>query len=343
VGISFYTFQTLGYTLDVYYGRTRAQQNIGKFGLYVSYFPQLVAGPIERFSHLSPQLFKQVKLNYENLQSAFRLILYGFFIKMVIADNLAPLVDEIFARPQEYDSLSTLGGILGFGWQIYADFYGYSLIAIGTAKAMGVNLMDNFKTPYFSASIMDFWRRWHISLSTWFRDYLYLPLGGNRVSKGFWIRNILAVFLLSGLWHGANWTFVIWGAIHAFMYFAERFTPVKWPRTNWWQMSLGWIITYTAVNLAWTFFRANSFDQATEVLSHVLSWQYSGESLEMTKLMFVLFTGFLIIEVASRKVRIDQWFAHFPLWFRWSLYSILMFCILAFSGTTNHPFIYFQF
>jgi len=343
VGISFYTFQTLGYTIDVYFKRTKAQQNIGKFALYVSYFPQFVAGPIERYSHLSPQLFKNIKLNYRNLSDGFRLVLYGFFIKMVIADNIAPVVDQVFSNPSQFDSLSASLGVFGFGWQIYADFYGYSLIAIGVAKSMGVNLMDNFKTPYFSVSISQFWQRWHISLSTWFRDYLYVPLGGNRVSQGHWIKNILAVFLLSGLWHGANWTFIIWGAIHALMYILEKYFPIKWKRTNLFQKVTGLIITYLTVNLAWTFFRASSFESAMGVLSHISSFETSGESLMITNQLIILFILFLIFEITSRKQRIDEWLNNFPIIVRWIIYTCLLFCIWTFAGTTNHPFIYFQF
>jgi D-alanyl-lipoteichoic acid acyltransferase DltB (MBOAT superfamily) len=343
VGISFYTFQTLGYTIDVYKGKAKAQKNIAKFGLYVSYFPQLVAGPIERYGHLSSQLFKPVKLDYTNLSNGFRLVLYGFFIKMVIADNLAPIVDSVFSTPSEYNSPAIGLGILGFGWQIYADFYGYSLIAIGTAKAMGVNLMDNFKTPYFATSIVDFWRRWHISLSTWFRDYLYLPLGGNKVSKTGWVRNILAVFLLSGIWHGANWTFIIWGAIHAFMYFLERFTPFKWTRNSWWQKFVGWFITYLAVNLAWTFFRANSFAHAQEVLSEMVHFKVNGLSIELSVTVTLMLIVFGVLEWSTRNTRIDDLLNSFPMMARWPLYAILLFCIWAFSGTTQHPFIYFQF
>ena len=180
---------------------------MGKFTLYVSYFPQLVAGPIERFDHLQPQLTSKHILTYKNLSHGARLMLYGFFMKMVIADNLAPLVDSIFETPLSYSLSTKWAGILGFGWQIYADFCGYSLIAIGAAKCMGVELMTNFKTPYFANSIQDFWRRWHISLSTWFRDYVFVPLGGSKVNQFIWIRNILVVFILSGIWHGANYTF----------------------------------------------------------------------------------------------------------------------------------------
>lgn len=343
VGISFYTFQTIGYTIDVYLKKTRPEKNIGKFALYVSYFPQLVAGPIERYSHLGPQLFKKTRPNYPGIQSGLRLMLYGFFVKMVIADNLAPMVDSVFNSPANYSSQGILTGILGFGWQIYADFYGYSLIAIGGAKCMGVNLMDNFKTPYFSTSISEFWRRWHISLSTWFRDYLYLPLGGNKVSSVLWIRNILAVFLLSGIWHGANWTFLIWGAIHALMYLAERYFPVKWKRKHFLEKLGGLVITYLVVNLAWTFFRASSFENAIQLLSLFMDFNSNGLMLEFeSPLLFFIFV-FLVLEIASKSIRIDNWFSNIGLPFRWTLYGILIFGILGFAGTTNHPFIYFQF
>ncbi|MGB0403910.1 MAG: MBOAT family O-acyltransferase [Salibacteraceae bacterium] len=343
VGISFYTFQTIGYTIDVYLKKTRPEKNIGKFALYVSYFPQLVAGPIERYNHLGPQLFKKVRFNYSNFKSGLRLMLYGFFVKMVIADNLAPLVDSVFNSPTDYSSQGILAGILGFGWQIYADFYGYSLIAIGGAKCMGVNLMDNFKTPYFSKSISEFWRRWHISLSTWFRDYLYLPLGGNKVSSALWVRNILAVFLLSGIWHGANWTFLIWGAIHALMYLAERYFPIKWKRKNILEKIGGLIITYLVVNLAWTFFRASSFENATQLLTLIAELNITGQQLEFQNTLLSFIVVFLVIEIASRSTRIDNWLNKLTFPFRWIIYGILLFGILGFAGTTNHPFIYFQF
>ena len=183
VGISFYTFQTLSYSIDVYFRRQKAERHLGYFALYVSFFPQLVAGPIERFSRLSPQLKAPHTFSYENLAKGLRLILYGLFIKMVIADNLAGLVDQIYATPQHFSSLDIITGIVFYSFQIYSDFYGYSIIAIGSAQIMGISLMDNFRTPYLAKNIAEFWQRWHISLSTWFRDYLYYPLGGNQVKK----------------------------------------------------------------------------------------------------------------------------------------------------------------
>jgi alginate O-acetyltransferase complex protein AlgI len=207
VGISFFTFQAVGYTLDIYSRSAKAEKNFFKFALFVSYFPQLVAGPIERFSNLHQQLFEKHKLLYENLSNGFRLILYGLFIKMVIADNLSPLVDPVFNNPLAYSQGDNILALLFFSVQIYADFHGYSMIAIGVALIMGIRLMDNFKTPYLATSIKEFWSRWHISLSTWFKDYLYVPLGGNKVRYVRWMMNILIIFLVSGIWHGANYTF----------------------------------------------------------------------------------------------------------------------------------------
>jgi len=190
VGISFYTFQTLSYSIDVYLGRQKAEKHLGYFALYVSFFPQLVAGPIERFSRLNPQLRAKHVFSFNNLANGLRLILYGLFIKMVIADNLSGIVDQIYAAPEKFSSLNILTGVFFYSFQIYSDFYGYSIIAIGSALIMGIKIMDNFKTPYLSKNIAEFWQRWHISLSTWFRDYLYFPMGGNRVSQKRWIINI---------------------------------------------------------------------------------------------------------------------------------------------------------
>ena len=213
VGISFYTFQTLSYSIEVYFGRQKAEKHLGYFALYVSFFPQLVAGPIERYSRLAPQFRIKQHINYDNLSRGLRLILYGLFIKMVIADNISGIVDLVYAAPENFASLDILKGIFLYSFQIYSDFYGYSTIAIGSALLLGIRIMDNFKSPYLAKNISEFWQRWHISISTWFRDYLYFPLGGNRVSKQRWVLNILLVFLISGLWHGANWTFLIWGLL----------------------------------------------------------------------------------------------------------------------------------
>jgi alginate O-acetyltransferase complex protein AlgI len=214
VGISFYTFQTLSYSIDVYRGRQRPERHLGIFALYVSFFPQLVAGPIERSTHLLPQFFQPHRFEYDRVTSGLRLVLWGFFKKVVVADRLALYVNAVYNDPSAHTGPTILLATYFFAFQIYCDFSGYSDIAIGTARVMGYDLMQNFRRPYFARSISEFWSRWHISLSTWFRDYLYIPLGGNRVPRWRWYVNLFAVFLISGLWHGANWTFVVWGALH---------------------------------------------------------------------------------------------------------------------------------
>jgi len=213
VGISFYTFQTLSYTIDVYNGKLEPEKNLGRFALYVSFFPQLVAGPIERATHLLPQLRQTFDFDYQRVVSGLQQMLWGFFKKVVIADRLAVYVNEIYASPGDENGLALLLATYFFAFQIYCDFSGYSDIAIGAARVMGYDLMENFRTPYLSKSIREFWSRWHISLSTWFRDYLYIPLGGNRVPQVRWFLNLFIVFVVSGFWHGANWTFLIWGAL----------------------------------------------------------------------------------------------------------------------------------
>ncbi|MBN2806812.1 MAG: MBOAT family protein, partial [Prolixibacteraceae bacterium] len=260
VGISFYTFQTLSYSIDVYFGRQKAEKHLGYFALYVSFFPQLVAGPIERFSNLTPQLKASHHFSFQNLKMGLRLILYGLFIKMVIADNLAGIVDELYTDPGKYATWDIIKGVLFYSFQIYCDFYGYSIIAIGSAKIMGINIMDNFRTPYLAKNIAEFWQRWHISLSTWFRDYLYLPLGGSRVKQIRWVLNILIVFVVSGIWHGANWTFLIWGALFGFIYLLEKgFNRLFNFTQNHRPFSPGHLLlalkTFVLVTFIWIFFR----------------------------------------------------------------------------------------
>ena len=216
VGISFYTFQTLSYTIDVYRGQKKAEKHLGVFALYVSFFPQLVAGPIERSTRLLPQLKKENSFDYLRFKNGLLLMLWGFFKKIVIADRLAVLVNTVYNNPIDYQGITLIIATIFFAFQIYCDFSAYSDIAIGASKIMGYDLMKNFNRPYFSKSIAEFWRRWHISLGSWFRDYLYFFLGGNKKGQLIWYKNLMLVFLISGLWHGANWTFVIWGFLHGF-------------------------------------------------------------------------------------------------------------------------------
>ncbi len=335
VGISFYTFQTMGYTIDVFKGKIKPEKHLGKFALYVSYFPQLVAGPIERFAHLQPQLLSKQAFNYQNLTHGFRLMLYGFFIKMVIADNIVLLVDPVFNAPLEYNAVTRWSAIFGFGWQIYADFYGYSLLAIGAARCMGIELMDNFRLPYFATSIQDFWRRWHISLSTWFKDYVFIPLGGSKVNRLMWFRNIMIVFILSGFWHGAHYTFLIWGAIHGGVYVLEQqFSAMKVPRV------FAWISTYFVVSVAWVFFRASDITNASEMLNY--TQVTNPKTLELPLYIFVSFGLFLVLEYFFKK-GIQKRMSELNFYIRWTIYCALIVFILFYSGTTQQPFIYFQF
>jgi D-alanyl-lipoteichoic acid acyltransferase DltB (MBOAT superfamily) len=369
VGISFYTFQTLSYTIDVYFRRVEPETHLGKFALFVTFFPQLVAGPIERFSRLMPQLKLEHSATYENFKNAFRLMLYGFFIKLCIADNLAPLVDQVYANPGNFARLDAWLGTLAFGFQIYADFAGYSLIAQGAALCLGIHLMDNFRTPYLSTSIGEFWSRWHISLSTWFRDYLYIPLGGNRVKVFRWGVNIMLVFIISGFWHGANYTFLIWGGIHGLLYLIERvsqsvakrlfalsnpsplaqilcsalkFLPGTEGKSTLANKLVRGLLIFVAVNLAWVFFRIDSMDQ---VGTHFTAlWSSAGtQTLDLTWVLATLMIVFIVFDIALYNNRIDGFLEKFPLAIRWSVYGILLWCIWAWAGMANHPFIYFQF
>lgn len=349
VGISFYTFQTLSYSIDVFFGRQKAERHLGYFALYVSFFPQLVAGPIERFSRLSPQLKANHKFSYENLVNGLRLILYGLFIKMVIADNLAVFVDKIYAAPQNYSSLNILKGILFYSFQIYSDFYGYSIIAIGSAQILGVRIMDNFKTPYLAKNISEFWQRWHISLSTWFRDYLYFPLGGNRVTKFRWVINILIVFVVSGIWHGANWTFLLWGALFGLIYLLENgFNALLKERKTYHPYSIGHILlavkTFILVAFIWVFFRSQSLSEAINIFE--LLYKNSGlkgSSLVIPNYIWLWLLVFVVSDVVLYNKRFDTWLSSMHVVGRWMIYSVLVFGIIVFAGVENFAFIYFQF
>ena len=348
VGISFYTFQTLSYSIDVYFGKIQPEKHLGYFALYVSFFPQLVAGPIERFDRLSPQLKAKHNFNYENLANGLRLILYGLFIKMVIADNLSVYVDQIYKAPETFNSVGILKGIFFYSFQIYSDFYGYSTIAIGSALIMGIRIMDNFRTPYLARSIREFWERWHISLSTWFRSYLYFPMGGNRVSKSRWMLNIFVVFAVSGLWHGANWTFIIWGALWGILYLIEHAINKKF---NWIKVSNEWSVrhfmmatkTFLIASLAWIFFRSQSFAEAMHIFSSIAKNTSSGKQLEVEPKVTILLLVFLLSDILLFNNRFDKWIAKLNIFVRWCLYAVLLFAIIALSGVEDFPFIYFQF
>lgn len=269
VGISFYTFQTMSYTIDVYNGKLKPEKHLGIFALFVSFFPQLVAGPIERATNLLPQLKKEPIVNYSKLASGAQLILWGLVKKVIVADRVGLIANEIFNNYEDYHGFTLIIGIICFAFQIYCDFSGYSDIAIGVARTMGYDLMKNFNNPYFSVSLTDFWRRWHISLSTWFKDYLYIPLGGNRVLKWRWYFNLWITFFISGIWHGSNWTFIIWGAIHGFGLILENIIKLK---TNNRFLVLKKLWIFTLICIAWIFFRANEVSDAFHILSEVFNF-----------------------------------------------------------------------
>jgi D-alanyl-lipoteichoic acid acyltransferase DltB (MBOAT superfamily) len=349
VGISFYTFQTLSYSIDVFFGRQKAEKHLGYFALYVSFFPQLVAGPIERFSRLTPQFKEKHKFSYDNLANGLRLILYGLFIKMVIADNLAGIVDQIYAAPDNYSSWDILTGIIFYSFQIYSDFYGYSIIAIGSAQIMGIKIMDNFKSPYLAKNISEFWQRWHISLSTWFRDYLYYPLGGNRVNKFRWIINILAVFVISGIWHGANWTFLIWGALFGFLYLFENgINTVFKLKKEHKPFSFGHVFlavkTFVLVTLIWVFFRSQNFNEAIDIFTLLfLGTGQISETLIVPNYIWFWLIAFIVTDILLYNKRFDSWLGNLPFIGRWMIYSVFIFSIIVYAGVENFPFIYFQF
>ena len=272
VGISFYTFQTLSYVLDVYRGKTEPERHFGYYALFVSFFPQLVAGPIERPEHLLPQLRRERRFSVRDLSSGGWLLLTGYFKKLVVADLLAPLVDRVYAGPGAALGPQIAAATVLFGIQIYCDFSGYTDIARGAAKLLGIDLMENFHAPYSARTIRDFWRRWHISLTSWFTDYVYIPLGGSRRGTARRCLNIMAVFLLSGLWHGADWTFVLWGGVHGLYQIGgilyERCCPARLPDGRW-TAALQRLRTFALVTCAWVFFRAETVADALTLLSRL--------------------------------------------------------------------------
>ncbi len=353
VGISFYTFQTLSYSIDVYRSRIKPERNLLSFFTFVSFFPQLAAGPIERASNLLPQFSRRRHFSYLNGVSGMRQILSGLFKKVVIADSCAEYVNFIFENPSDHSGLNLILGAVLFGFQIYGDFSGYSDIAIGTARLFGFELMDNFAFPYFSRDIAEFWRRWHISLSTWFRDYVYIPLGGSQQGKSKTIRNIFIIFLVSGLWHGANWTFIVWGLINAFYFLPlmirgknRRYLDKISPGSHLpeWREFWSILTTFFLTSLAWVFFRADNLSGAVQYLkSMVLNLDQSPQSI-VPNLVVGLLIIFIIAEWFQRNSKHLFDFNDFrpSTIFRWSIYLIATILIAMFFGKSN-AFIYFQF
>lgn len=357
VGISFYTFQTLSYTIDVYRGEKTPEKHLGKFALYVSFFPQLVAGPIERPNRLMPQLHCNYKFEYNRVVDGLRLMLWGLFKKIVIADRLAYFVDMVYNNPEQYYGLSVILATVFFAFQIFCDFSGYSDIAVGAAKVLGINLMNNFDRPYFSKSISEFWKRWHISLSTWFRDYVYISLGGNRVVKWRWYYNLFITFLVSGLWHGAAWTFVIWGALHglylviAIVSRSSKDKIIKLLYLDKFPALMNFskvILTFILVCFGWVFFRANSLNDALLILNNMFNFE-SGFTLAKYISIKVLLINFSFIFIMlflhwwQKEKKFVEYYSDNPTYLRWGLYFFFIISILYFGGAGEQQFIYFQF
>jgi D-alanyl-lipoteichoic acid acyltransferase DltB (MBOAT superfamily) len=366
VGISFYTFQTMSYAIEVYRGAMPAERHFGRFALYVAFWPQLVAGPIERPQQLLPQFLERHAFVYQRVTDGLKLMAWGFFKKLVIADQLANVVNPVYADPAAHTGPVLVLATLCFTYQLYCDFSGYSDIAIGAAQVMGFRLMENFRRPFHARSIEAFWRRWHVSLSTWFRDYVYLPLGGNR--GVWWVhqRNIVIVFLLSGLWHGASWTFVIWGALHAVYLLAGRATRpwramaaeacglARWPTFH---GAVQRMVTVALFAFSLIFFRAASLGDAVTVIQGLpLGWgsatwhaiaaapqAYLGLTMDALLIVLTMVVLLEIVQSAQERGPLRPRLAHWPLAVRWSLYVGVVLCVLAFGVFRESQFLYFQF
>jgi D-alanyl-lipoteichoic acid acyltransferase DltB (MBOAT superfamily) len=355
VGISFYTFQTLSYTIDVYRGRISPTADWVAFFAYVSFFPQLVAGPIERAEHLLPQFMRRREFGHAQATDGMRQILWGLFKKIVVADNCAYYVDRLFDTDASYSGSTLAVGVVLFAFQIYGDFSGYSDIAIGSARLFGFRLSRNFAFPYFSRDIAEFWRRWHISLSTWFRDYLYIPLGGSRVDLARQVRNVFIIFVVSGFWHGANWTFIVWGTLHA-AYFLPLLLMGR-NRTHLGTIAEGRLLpsfrdvldvgaTFGLVCLGWVFFRAESLGHAVGIITRIFSTELFAVPRYLPKALGSCIFVMLGLEWVNRKAEygLDLRGWRVPAIIRWGLYYILVLIIFFFGNYTDqHEFIYFQF
>jgi D-alanyl-lipoteichoic acid acyltransferase DltB (MBOAT superfamily) len=358
VGISFYTFQTLSYTIDIYRRKQTPEYHFGRFALFVSFFPQLVAGPIERSVNLIPQFREHYKFEYERVKEGILLMVWGFFKKVVIADRLAEYVNLVYNNPTEFEGLQNIIATLFFSFQIYCDFSGYSDIAIGAALILGYRLMTNFRRPYFAENIREFWQRWHISLSTWFRDYVYISLGGNRVLKWRWYYNLFITFLVSGLWHGAEWTFVIWGALHGFYMVFAIWTSKMRERAN---QRLGIarysglykftqvFVTFILVYFAWIFFRANNTQDAFLIIKN--SFQFSqGTALNLFQFRVDFYIALLCIALLLVIEYFEEYTGLYarikiqvPRPWKWAMLTVVIFGVLILGVWQGTDFLYFQF
>ncbi len=364
IGLSFHTFQAMSYTIEVYRGNQKAERNFFMYALYVMFYPQLVAGPIERPQNILHQFYEKKYFDYDRVLSGLKLMGWGLFKKAIIADRLAVISDQVFNHFQHYQSTVIYIGIISFTFQIFCDFSGYSDMAIGAARVMGYNLMINFRRPYASSSISEFWSRWHISLSSWFRDYLYIPLGGNRVAVPRWYFNLFIVFMISGLWHGANWTFILWGALHGFYLIAalildkpkkECLSALGLAPTSTIVRIVNVAITFLLAAFAWIFFRANSIHDAFAIIKSMFVFKSNGTGLH-TLLKEIHYTnGDLVIAVMAvvvmecihfyqeKKGSVEEWINARPIVVRWSIYYAALFAIIFLGVWENRQFIYFQF
>lgn len=356
VGISFYIFQAVGYSIDVYRGNLKAEKHFGIYAVFVSFFPQLVAGPIERAKNLLPQFYKVHHFEHHRVVQGLKLMLWGYFMKLVVADRLSLYVDSVYNNVEHHNGTSMLLATFFFCFQIYGDFAGYSYIAIGAAKVMGFNLMTNFNHPYFAKSISEFWGRWHISLSTWFRDYVYISLGGNRVSFPRWQLNLLITFLISGIWHGANWTFVFWGLLHGLFLIGSNSFKRQFPRMSQLLLMqnanssfasvLGIATNFLLVYFAWIFFRANSLNDAFTIVAGLFAapeMPYFGGN---GSYLFYAFFGIILlmaVEYMREYYPRVSLFEHPKIEIRYSTYTVLVVIILMIGVFDGGQFIYFQF
>jgi alginate O-acetyltransferase complex protein AlgI len=358
LGLSFYTFQTAGYLIDVYRRKIKAEKNFGILALFVSFFPLVSAGPIERAPHLLPQLRKQHEFEYERVVSGLQLLFLGLFKKVIIADNIGLVVNHVFDSLPEYRGLSLVLTIFLFSWQIYCDFSGYTDMARGIARMLGFDILENFKTPYFATSIGDFWRRWHISLSTWFKDYLYIPLGGNRHGLVRTCLNTFIVFTLCGLWHGASWNFVLWGLFHGFFLSLQRVFAhfnkdrIKFPKL------LSMAVTYGLICISWVFFRAKDLNDSIYILRNSLvgirnfispsyiwssiSQMFTTNLVEIAIVAFCLLT-IITLELLSLHKSSSQILAKQPTLIRWSFYTSAVALLFLLRNANITTFIYIQF
>jgi alginate O-acetyltransferase complex protein AlgI len=359
IGLSFHTFQAMSYTIEVYRGRQKAERHFGIYALYVMFYPQLVAGPIERPGQLIHQFRERHYFEYRRVTEGLKLMFWGLFKKIVIADRIGAMVGPIYDNPSAYHGAQLILASYLFAFQIYCDFSGYSDIAIGAAQVMGFRLIQNFNAPYLAKSIGEFWKRWHISLSSWFRDYLYIPMGGNRVSVPRWYFNLFFVFLVSGLWHGANWTFLVWGALHGSYVIFSNLTKTirarwvsfigldKFPRIH---NALRMLITFHIVVFSWIFFRARSLTDAVYIITHLFNntvtsisnskLGFNSEDVAIAVFSIVFLEGIHILQ--SRK-GVRSWLSGKPWYYRWAIYYAMTTAIILFAQSDARPFIYFQF